>query len=115
MALVLTIELLSLAGIPLTAGFIAKFYVLGAGIQSQLVLPVIVLVVTSVIGLYYYLRVISVMFAAPVPAEAWEKTVSPLFYNSTYIALVILALALVALGVFPGLVVEDIRTLLTVR
>jgi NADH-quinone oxidoreductase subunit N len=115
MALILTIALLSLAGIPLTAGFIAKFYVLGTGIQHQLLLPVIVLVVTSVIGLYYYLRVISVMFAAPVPSEAWEKTVSPIFYNSTYIALVILALALVVLGIFPGLVVEDIRTLLTVR
>jgi NADH-quinone oxidoreductase subunit N len=58
MAGVLTVALLSLAGIPLTAGFIGKFYVLGSGVQQHLWLPVIVLVLSSVIGLYYYLRII---------------------------------------------------------
>ena len=115
LALVFTIALLSLAGIPLTAGFIGKFYILGSGIQQGLYFPVVVLVLTSVIGLYYYLRVISAMFSAPVPLPVREKTTSPLFYNSTYIALVVLAFILVALGIFPGIVVEDIRTLLTVR
>jgi NADH-quinone oxidoreductase subunit N len=115
MAIVFTVALLSLAGIPLTAGFIGKFYVLGSGIHEHLYLPVIVLVLTSVIGLYYYLRVITVMFSSPMGAASLDKSMSPLFYNSTYIALVILTMILLVLGIFPGVVVEDIRTLLTVR
>ena len=68
MAAVLSVALFSLAGIPLTAGFLAKFFVLRSGVQQQLWLLLIVLVLTSVIGLYYYLRIISTMFAAIEPA-----------------------------------------------
>src|SRR3546814_7313992 len=56
LALVFTAMLISLAGIPLTAGFIGKFYVAAAGIHAGLWLLVILLVVNSVIGLFYYLR-----------------------------------------------------------
>jgi NADH-quinone oxidoreductase subunit N len=56
--------LFSLAGIPLTAGFLAKFYVLAAGASAALWVLVIVLVVSSAIGLFYYLRVIAALYAA---------------------------------------------------
>jgi NADH-quinone oxidoreductase subunit N len=56
-----TLILLSLAGIPLTAGFIGKFYVIAAGVEGNLWLLVIMLVINSVIGLFYYLRIIIVM------------------------------------------------------
>jgi NADH-quinone oxidoreductase subunit N len=62
LAAVFTIMLLSLAGIPLTAGFMGKFFVMTAGIGSALWLLVITLVVTSVIGLYYYLRIVVAMY-----------------------------------------------------
>lgn len=60
---VFIIMLLSLAGIPLTAGFIGKFYVIAAGVDSSLWVLIVLLVVNSVIGLFYYLRVIVVMAA----------------------------------------------------
>jgi len=53
--------MLSLAGIPLTAGFIGKFYIVAAGVQSELWTLLIVLVIGSGIGLFYYLRMIYTM------------------------------------------------------
>jgi len=61
-ALVLTLSMLSLAGIPFTAGFIAKFYLILEGMKAGLMLLIIVMIINSVIGLYYYLRVITSMF-----------------------------------------------------
>jgi len=67
-AVAFTIALFSLAGMPLTMGFIGKFYILTAGAGSALWTLVIVLVVTSTIGLYYYTRVIVAMWVQK-PAE----------------------------------------------
>ncbi len=61
LASVFTLMLLSLAGIPATAGFLGKFYVVAAGASSAIWALVIVLVLSSVIGLFYYLRIVSVM------------------------------------------------------
>src|SRR6185437_15997741 len=65
LALTFAAMLLSLAGIPLTAGFIAKFYIVAAGANAELWLLLLVLIVTSVVGLYYYLRVVLALFATP--------------------------------------------------
>ena len=62
-AAVFAIMLLSLAGIPLTAGFVGKFYVIAAGVDSALWLLLVLLAINSVIGLFYYLRIIVVMSA----------------------------------------------------
>ncbi len=62
-AAVFAIMLLSLAGIPLTAGFVGKFYVFAAGVGSALWLLLVLLVINSVISLFYYLRIIVVMSA----------------------------------------------------
>ncbi len=59
--------LLSLAGIPLTIGFVGKFYVFAAGAEAQLWLALTAVIVGSAIGLYYYLQVILVMLQ---PAQA---------------------------------------------
>lgn len=60
---IFTVMLLSLAGIPLTAGFLAKFYVVAAGVSGAAWVLVFVLVTSSVIGLFYYLRVLVTMYA----------------------------------------------------
>src|SRR3546814_660613 len=79
LALVFTAMLISLAGIPLTAGFIGKFYVAAAGIHAGLWLLVILLVVNSVIGLFYYLRLIVIMFQPADKTEA-KGALHPAFY-----------------------------------
>ncbi len=76
-AAVLTTCLLSLAGIPVTAGFVAKFYVLAAGVGSALWVLVLALVVNSAIGLFYYLRVIVAMFQRETAAEAVAEPGTP--------------------------------------
>ena len=115
-ALVLTVALLSLAGIPITAGFIGKFYVLTSGVQEGLWLPVIMLVVTSVIGLYYYLRIISTLFGTSTSERIREKALHPLnpfFYTAMYAALIVLVLVLFWLGISPGLVIDGVKQFLT--
>jgi len=109
---ILTIALFSLAGIPLTAGFLAKFMVLSAGVQQSLWPLLIVLVLTSVIGLYYYLRIISTLFATADRPVNIPGPRHPFFYFSTYAALVVLAGALCWLGIFPGMVLQGIRSFL---
>jgi NADH-quinone oxidoreductase subunit N len=96
-AAVLTIMLLSLAGIPLTAGFIGKFYLLAAGASAALWTLVITLIVTSGIGLYYYLRIVVAMYAGAESRPAVEPRLG-LAPNLILAALVIL---LFWFGIFP--------------
>ena len=103
-----TLMLLSLAGIPLTAGFIGKVYLLAAGVESSLWLPVGVLVATSVVGLFYYLRIIFALYSAP-PARA---IAAPAFRPPTLAGgttLAALTLALLLLGTWPEPVIELFR------
>lgn len=96
-AIMFTVVLLSLAGIPLTAGFIGKFYIAAAGVQEGLWTLLFILAASSVIGLYYYLRVIVTMFSG---AEETVKAEFPLF-SGVGLVLILLAIALVWLGVSP--------------
>jgi NADH-quinone oxidoreductase subunit N len=70
------------------------------------------LVLTSVIGLYYYLRIIITLFSTKVSTETMPKTIHPFFHISTYITLVIMAGLLCWLGVFPGIILSSIRAFL---
>src|SRR5690625_285147 len=95
--------LLSLAWIPLTAGFIGKFLVLLAGAGVAKWLLAIVLVLSSVIGLYYYLRLIVVMIR---PGDESQKDNLPApVYGRIWIGgslvLFVLILLILWLGVFP--------------
>ena len=112
LASILTLAMLSLAGIPITGGFIGKFMVLMTGVEQQLWLPVIVLVLTSVLGLYYYLRVIVLMFDEGKEAAEKEKILHPLFYFATYFALIVLSVLLLWVGIFPADWMDGIRDFL---
>jgi NADH-quinone oxidoreductase subunit N len=69
LALALAIFMFSLAGIPLMSGFFAKLYIFLAAVQGGLWTLAVIGVLTSVVGAYYYIRVIKVMyFDAPVGA-----------------------------------------------
>ncbi|HET7675402.1 MAG TPA: NADH-quinone oxidoreductase subunit N [Gammaproteobacteria bacterium] len=95
-----TLSLLSLAGIPFTAGFIAKFYALLGGVHVANWWLVFTLVTGSAIGLFYYLRIIVALYAM----SKEEAPVTRLQTGALYagaIALGVFTLALVIVGIYP--------------
>ncbi len=106
-AIVFTLSLLSLAGIPLTAGFIAKFYVVFEGMKTGLLVLVFSLIINSVIGLYYYLRVITMMFSAS------DETILPALSLFGNITLLLIALSILILGIYPGWLINIIMKFVT--
>ena len=110
LATIFLAALLSLGGIPLTAGFMGKFYVLMAGVGSALWLLSIALVVNTMISFYYYLRVAFIMFRdAPEGAAASVAPPSLSFMGAG--ALAVLTLLMMWIGVYPGPLVHSIRSM----
>jgi NADH-quinone oxidoreductase subunit N len=103
--------LLSLGGIPLTAGFMGKFYVLMAGVESALWLLAVILVVNTMISFYYYLRVGFMMFRDAPEGEAAAIRPLPSFSFMGAAALALLTLLMVWIGVYPGPLVQTIRSM----
>jgi len=102
---IFTAMLFSLAGIPLTAGFVGKFYVVAAGVGSALWMVIVVLAINSVIGLFYYLRIIVVLFTrSGAENPALQRT-----SRSGSLVLAILAILLVWLGTYPGPLLDIIK------
>jgi NADH-quinone oxidoreductase subunit N len=100
LAALFAVMILSLAGIPLTAGFLGKFYVLTASASAETWGLLFVLIASSTIGLFYYLRIIVAMFATS-EATAEETIRTPLGITPR-IVLAALTAGLLALGVYPG-------------
>lgn len=101
-AIVFTLSLLSLAGIPITAGFIAKFYIIFEGMKAGSIVLVFSMIINSAIGLYYYLRVITTLFA-PV-----GETKLPYLTFIGHFTLAIVGLSILILGIYPGWLIDII-------
>ena len=101
-AIVFTLSLLSLAGIPVTAGFIAKFYLILEGMNAGLMVLIISMIINSVIGLYYYLRIITMLFSTA------NDTRLPELSFTGNLTLVIIGATIVILGIFPGWLINII-------
>jgi NADH-quinone oxidoreductase subunit N len=99
MAFFLAMLLFSLAGIPPLAGFFAKFYVFLAAIKAGLFVLAVIGVVTSVVGAYYYLTVVKIMYFDE-PAKAFEPMAHEL-----KIVLAVTGLFNLLFFVYPGLFV----------
>ena len=94
--------LLSFAGIPLTSGFVGKLFLFSAGIGGgQLALVIIALVCSAITAFYYFRLVVLMFFEKPN-----EGTVVVQSEGYTYIAVLIAAALTIALGIFPGPVLE---------
>jgi NADH-quinone oxidoreductase subunit N len=101
-ALAMTIFLLSLGGVPPTGGFFGKFYLFKAAMESpQLTWLVVVGVLNSVISVYYYLRVVVAMYFKDA-----VRPLEPTDGAGMRAGLLITAIAVVLLGVFPGTFVD---------
>ncbi len=99
--IVMTIFLLSLAGFPFTGGFIGKVYILGAAVENNLVPLAVVLVLTSVVSYWYYLRMAWYMwFREPVAGGEVSEPIA--MSGKLKFALVVSAILVVALGVLPN-------------
>ena len=96
-AFVMTVALLSLAGIPPMAGFFAKYYIFTAAIEAHYTWLVIVAVFASLIGVYYYFRIIIAMYFKP--AKNSEAMVISTAHQILLIATLILT---IALGAMPN-------------
>ncbi len=101
LAFAMAVFLLSLAGIPPTAGFLGKLYIFQAAVGAQLYGLAIVGVLTSVLGAYYYLRVLVYMYMRPPEGET-ETLSAP----ATTVALAAAVAVVVALGIIADPVVR---------
>lgn len=102
-AALLTVFLLSLIGVPLTAGFFGKFYVFTAALESNLVWLTILGLLNSAVAAYYYLRIIVVMYMHE-PTDSIETLPPP--SAGIKVALWASAAATIILGIFPGFVLD---------
>lgn len=109
-AAALSAMLLSLAGIPLTAGFIGKFYIVAAGVNTNLWLLVIMLAVNSAIGLYYYIKIIAVMFERYEGGVESADMLRPSVYIISGVTLSVLVALLLWVGIYPQWIMDVIRT-----
>ncbi len=98
LAFVMAVFMISLAGIPPTAGFVAKLFVFRAALDVGAVGLAVVGVLSAVAGLYYYLRVVVVMYMKPAPESA---PAAPRRMVSMSFGLALAAIAVLALGIAP--------------
>ena len=99
MAAALSLFLISLAGIPLTGGFIGKFYLFSAAIQQGYVGLTIFAVLNSVLSVYYYFRLMVIMYMKEPAADQPEPEPVPL----PVLAIIVIGMAgIFFLGIYPG-------------
>ncbi len=100
-AAVLSLFLLSLLGLPVTAGFLGKFYIFKAAVDSHLIWLAVIMAINSVIGAYYYIRLIVIMYMREPSAEI-AATAPARFPLSVNVVLAIAAFGTIFLGVLPS-------------
>jgi len=96
--------LLSLAGIPLTAGFIGKFYAITAGAQGGIWWLIITLVLTSAASLFYYLRIVVAMFSPPLENKT-QPPAAGISYSGGLV-LTVMTVLLIWVGSAPGPLID---------
>jgi NADH-quinone oxidoreductase subunit N len=112
-AAIFTTMLLSLAGIPLTAGFVGKFYIIAAGVSTEKWVLVVILALNSAIGLYYYIKLIAAMFEQQTDEERKSiEELHPYFYIVSGVTMAVLTVALLWIGIYPNSMVALIKTVL---
>jgi len=106
-AAMLSIYLLSLLGLPVTAGFFGKFYIFKAAVNSHLLWLAVLMAVNSTIGAYYYLRVIVLMYMREPSAEA-AATAPVGFPLTVNVVLAVTAIGTILFGLMPNPVINFI-------
>ena len=98
LAAALTLFLVSLTGVPVSAGFVGKFYLFNAAVSGGYAVLAVIGVLMSVVSAYYYLRVVVAMYMRDaVAADTWAPVT-----GTTSVALALAAGVVFGLGVYPG-------------
>jgi NADH-quinone oxidoreductase subunit N len=105
LAFMFAASLLSLAGIPLTVGFIGKFYIFSAGVENHMWLLLSLVIIGSGIGLFYYLRII---FTMTKKSESEEKIRIPIAGGCV---MVTLTTVMLFFGIYPSPIINLINSL----
>ncbi|MFL1406563.1 NADH-quinone oxidoreductase subunit N, partial [Marinobacter sp. M1N3S26] len=105
LAAVMTVSFLSLAGIPLTAGFIGKFYVIALGVADSQWWLVGGIVAGSAIGLFYYLRVMVTLYL-PEPGMRRRDATNDWGSRVGGLTLLVVAVLILVIGVYPAPVID---------
>jgi NADH-quinone oxidoreductase subunit N len=104
-AAVMLLFLLSLTGIPPTAGFVGKFYLFAAAVEAGYIWLVLIAVVNSAISLFFYMRVVVAMYMRDLPPQGLALSTS----STLRVALLLAAAGTLLLGIFPGPILEFAR------
>jgi NADH-quinone oxidoreductase subunit N len=103
-AFIIALSMLSLIGLPLTAGFISKFYLVNALVQMQLWVPIAALIIGSVISLYYYLKLVAIMLEQPSEEPLGRRYEFTSFIHQAGLLMLLLTASVsILLGVYPSL------------
>jgi NADH-quinone oxidoreductase subunit N len=105
LAAALAVFMISLTGVPVSAGFVGKFYLFRAAVDAGYVTLALVGFLMSVVSAYYYLRVVVAMYMREPPAEDAWAAVSP----ASALALAFSAAVVLGLGIYPNPVLEWAR------
>lgn len=108
LAALLSLFLISLAGIPPLAGFIGKFYIFSSALKEGFIYLAIAAVLNSVIAAYYYFNIIRVMYLVPPCASAVQIKPSP----ALNLAIILSLLLVLAIGLYPKPVIDWVSTAL---
>ncbi len=104
-AIVMLISMLSMAGIPPTSGFFAKYFVFNAALNQGHIWLVIIAVLAALVGVYYYFKIIISMFSTEEAKES--PTISISFYEKCVLSLI--AIGIIVLGVLPNYFISLLR------
>lgn len=107
LAALLSVFMFSLAGIPPFAGFFGKYYVFIAAIKAELTWLAVIGVISSVISVYFYLRIVVLMYF-----KDSEKELSLQDSNTGLLAVVMSVLLVIILGIAPGTIIDLISSFL---
>ena len=109
LALAFTVFLLAQAGVPLTSGFLAKFYVIGAAVDSSSYALAIIAMLTAVVSAFLYLRIIVAMYMQPDEDEAAATGPRIRVPATAAVSLGVAVLVTLVIGVLPGIAVDWAR------
>lgn len=108
LAAVLTVTLLSLAGIPFTVGFIGKFYIIALGVEAGRWWLVGAIILGSALGLYYYLRVMVTLYLVE-PGMRRRDATNDWGLRAGGLMVLGLALLVIVLGIYPSPMIEWVK------